>query len=332
MNCVRMNCVRMNRIRVNCVHMVCLALFAFLSGCSAPTAQLIANGNRAVAQTDYVAAHQQYQAALETNRQPGVALYNLAGVYYRQGEYQIAEQALRVAMLDAPTALTALGAYNLGNALFLQERYADAATAYKDSLRLNPADEDAKVNLELALLKLAQQTVEPTPQGPPTEEPTSAPTATPAAGATPAELEKQEQETLGTPTAETAQGQSDGGAQPAATEPPSDPSTGPAAPPTAGPTERSNESGQSEGAPTAANDGPGATPTPGAGGAEAAADGVPTLQPPLTPDAELTVADAAMSARQAAQLLEAATQGTKSLQQSLQQNYEIPFAPLEEDW
>ena len=44
--------------------------------------------------------------------------------------------------------------YNRGNALFYEGKYADAVDAYKDSLRANPQDEDAKYNLGIALKAL----------------------------------------------------------------------------------------------------------------------------------------------------------------------------------
>lgn len=36
--------------------------------------------------------------------------------------------------------------YNLGNAQFKQEKYPEALESYKNSLRMNPADQEAKYN------------------------------------------------------------------------------------------------------------------------------------------------------------------------------------------
>ena len=47
--------------------------------------------------------------------------------------------------------------YNLGNTMMAQEKYAEAFEAYKNSLKINPNDEDARYNLEYARWKLIQQ-------------------------------------------------------------------------------------------------------------------------------------------------------------------------------
>jgi len=48
-------------------------------------------------------------------------------------------------------ALRAAARYNQGNAFFRQNKWKEAVEAYKDSLRANPRDEDAKYNLGVAL-------------------------------------------------------------------------------------------------------------------------------------------------------------------------------------
>lgn len=53
--------------------------------------------------------------------------------------------------------LKARALYNLGNAQLSQEDYPAAVAAYKDSLRLQPEQEDAKHNLEIALDRLEEQ-------------------------------------------------------------------------------------------------------------------------------------------------------------------------------
>jgi Ca-activated chloride channel homolog len=50
-------------------------------------------------------------------------------------------------------ALKASAFYNLGNAFFKKDKFKEAAEAYKRSLGLNPADKQAKWNLEIALQK-----------------------------------------------------------------------------------------------------------------------------------------------------------------------------------
>ena len=52
------------------------------------------------------------------------------------------------------SALRGASHYNRGNALFNEGKWADAIDAYKDSLRANPRDQDAKYNLGIALRTL----------------------------------------------------------------------------------------------------------------------------------------------------------------------------------
>jgi len=47
--------------------------------------------------------------------------------------------------------------YNAGNTLFKQDKIEESIEAYKETLRLNPKDHDARYNLQLAKEKLKQQ-------------------------------------------------------------------------------------------------------------------------------------------------------------------------------
>jgi tetratricopeptide (TPR) repeat protein len=47
--------------------------------------------------------------------------------------------------------------YNIGNTLYQQNRYEDAAGAYRKSLRLNPKDDDTRYNLLMSQAKIKDQ-------------------------------------------------------------------------------------------------------------------------------------------------------------------------------
>jgi Ca-activated chloride channel family protein len=84
--------------------------------------------------------------------------YNLGASLYREGDYKSALEAFDRAHNGAPDdSLKARSAYNAGNALFRQGRFGEAAEKYKQALRLNPQDQDAKHNLELARRMLAER-------------------------------------------------------------------------------------------------------------------------------------------------------------------------------
>ena len=68
-------------------------------------------------------------------------------------------------MSEGNKGLQANGWYNAGNALFDMGNYRDSVQAYIQALRLNPADRDAKHNLELSLKKIQEQQQQPPGQG-----------------------------------------------------------------------------------------------------------------------------------------------------------------------
>jgi tetratricopeptide (TPR) repeat protein len=80
----------------------------------------------------------------------GVALYELGRAAEANQEFLRASEAH-----DAQ--LRADAYYNSGNALLKQDRFAEAAEAYKRTLNLRPEDRRAKWNLELALRQLRAQ-------------------------------------------------------------------------------------------------------------------------------------------------------------------------------
>jgi tetratricopeptide (TPR) repeat protein len=143
---------------------VLVATFAFTllflaTGCSNSAAEkLIHNGNEAFARQAFEEASVEYQAA--RNKEPELAepYYNAANALYRQGKYEEAlaqlEQALTVADEES---LAQSSFFNLGNTSFNLQTLEAAVAAYKEALLRNPADQDAKYNLELALQQQEQQ-------------------------------------------------------------------------------------------------------------------------------------------------------------------------------
>ena len=83
--------------------------------------------------------------------------YDIGNVLYRQEAFEDAAEAYSRAMLMASPELEGPAAYNLGNAHFRQEAFEDAIKAYERALRADPRDLDAKRNLELALEAVEEQ-------------------------------------------------------------------------------------------------------------------------------------------------------------------------------
>jgi len=113
-----------------------------------PERKYIRSGNRAYERKNYVESEESYRRALEKKPDSYVAGTNLASALYKQGRYSEADSLYRK---HAPAATSpeeaAASAYNTGNAQFQQHQLEKALESYKQSLRLNPNDREAKFNL-----------------------------------------------------------------------------------------------------------------------------------------------------------------------------------------
>ena len=113
-----------------------------------PERSLVRKGTRQYNKGEYETAIQRYEAALKAA--PGLfeATYDLGNALYKAERFDRAEQTMQQAAADTLRSDTerAEAFYNLGNAQFKQQKYKEALESYKQSLRLNPADMEAKYN------------------------------------------------------------------------------------------------------------------------------------------------------------------------------------------
>lgn len=124
-----------------------------------PERGLVRKGNRQFDKGEYLQSVRRYEQALEAAPGNFEATYDLGGALYRTEAYDKAAQSFAAAAAD--TLRTdderAEAFYNLGNARFKQEQYREALESYKQSLRLNPADQEAKYNYAYTKRLLDQQ-------------------------------------------------------------------------------------------------------------------------------------------------------------------------------
>lgn len=113
-----------------------------------PERSAVRSGNRQFHKGNYEASIERYRKALTFA--PGLfeATYDLGNALYEAERYDQAEQTMRQAAADTLRTETerAEAFYNLGNAQFRQQKYKEALESYKQSLRLNPSDMEAKYN------------------------------------------------------------------------------------------------------------------------------------------------------------------------------------------
>lgn len=74
-----------------------------------------------------------------------------------------AENELRQSLAREKSPLEAKAHYNLGNVLFLEGRFRDASLEYRKALAIDPSEQSARYNLELALRKQHEEGAARTP-------------------------------------------------------------------------------------------------------------------------------------------------------------------------
>lgn len=123
-------------------------------------------GNEAYQKGNYEAAESYYKAALEQEPDNARLYFNLGNAQARQGKIEEAIQSfLEFRNLAETPEDKALAEYNIGTVLAEDERWQPAASHFKNSLKLNPDDFDAKFNYERALSEQQKENQEQDNQG-----------------------------------------------------------------------------------------------------------------------------------------------------------------------
>ncbi len=149
------------RIRI----IIAIILSLFLAPSSLLFAQKEASdvrrGNREYNKQNYTEAEVNYRRGLEKNKNGYEAHYNLGDALFKQDKYADAQAEFETAakMLDKKEDKTryAKAMHNIGNCQFAQQQYDKAVAAYQESLRANPADNDTRYNLVKSMQMLQQQ-------------------------------------------------------------------------------------------------------------------------------------------------------------------------------
>ena len=141
--------------------MVLVLLTVSLSTFAQKEAGDVRKGNREYRAQNFTEAEVDYRRALETNKDSYEAHYNLGDALFKQDKYADAQTEFETAakMLDKKEDKTryAKAMHNIGNCNFAQQQYDKAVQAYMESLRANPKDNDTRYNLVKAMEMLQQQ-------------------------------------------------------------------------------------------------------------------------------------------------------------------------------
>lgn len=136
-----------------------LSLF-FLFSVSQLRAQVdaVSRGNQYYRNGQYDQAEQQYRLAVQQNPSNYTAQYNLANALHRQKKYDEAQKILEaLASMTADKKKKAAAAYNVGVGYTKQKSLEESIEAYKNALRADPTDTQARENLQKALRELKKQ-------------------------------------------------------------------------------------------------------------------------------------------------------------------------------
>ena len=107
---------------------------------------------------DYSLALTTYQKALETDQKNAPALFNAGNASQKQQHYEDAAKYFQSVLKDASNpALQSKAGYNKGVAEIKQKQLQDAIQSFKQSLKLDPNDQDTRENLQKAINELKKQ-------------------------------------------------------------------------------------------------------------------------------------------------------------------------------
>lgn len=132
-----------------------LILTLFLTASSIDDAR---KANEAFEEGNYQQAVELYRQAIEEDPENAKLHFNLASALYKLGQTEEAMQSYdRFENLTESAEEQSYASYNQGTMLTDQQKYEEAAEFFREALKKNPNDADARHNYELALQKKQQQ-------------------------------------------------------------------------------------------------------------------------------------------------------------------------------
>lgn len=149
-----------NRVNIARIIVTAMGILLALPSLSAQDErEYIRKGNRLYKKSEFAGSEGMYRRAQEQERSTEDAGFNLGNALYKQSRYgEAADEFLRSAVDgESDTVRTAQSLYNLGNSLIKEQKYEEGIRAYINSLKLDPGNMEAKYNLAWAQDQLQQQ-------------------------------------------------------------------------------------------------------------------------------------------------------------------------------
>lgn len=142
--------------------LVALIFFApLLLKAQSQYAEQLRAGNSAYTDSNYTQAEEAYRKSAADDPSSAKAAFNLGDALYRQERYEEAIEAFEKSYgKQSDPQQQSKSLQNLGNAHYQMKNYPEAAKAYGESLKLDPENEEARYNMAQALRRIQ----EPPPQ------------------------------------------------------------------------------------------------------------------------------------------------------------------------
>lgn len=122
----------------------------------------IKKGNDAYRKGDFDAAVENYKDALRKDPENNIARFNLANAMQKKNETKEAQKNYDAVIEHSDiNSLKAESNYNKALAFIKEKDLVKAITSFKESLKENPADDDARENLQKAMNELKKQQSKP---------------------------------------------------------------------------------------------------------------------------------------------------------------------------
>ncbi len=119
---------------------------------------LIRSGNRYYKKKQIDQSEKEYQEAVKKAPDNPTANYNLGNAQFRKNNFEEAARSYETSVAHGTdNAGREKGLYNKGVALAKQKKLPESIDAWKNALKLDASDEDARENLQKALMEQKQQ-------------------------------------------------------------------------------------------------------------------------------------------------------------------------------
>lgn len=144
--------------------LTCMSVMAGLCCIAQTSNSHVISGNKFYHEEKFDRALTEYQAALPAAGDDPVTTYNLGNALFRNQHFPDAANAFDNSIANGKTKeIKQQAYYNKGVSLSKQNKLEESIDAYKMAVVLNPADSNARINLQKALLELKKK-MPPTPE------------------------------------------------------------------------------------------------------------------------------------------------------------------------